>query len=76
MSVSWKPKENALVKLTTFVPTAQAEDVTESTCSTAGCGNIGNYDLCSYNMEGEGTFRAPGRCHPILWSDRGAAYRT
>lgn len=50
-------KENALVKLTTFVPTAQAEDVRKALFD-AGCGNIGNYDLCSYNMEGEGTFRA------------------
>ena len=50
-------KENALVKLTAFVPTAQAEDVRKALFD-AGCGNIGNYDLCSYNMEGEGTFRA------------------
>ena len=56
-------KENALVKLTTFVPTAQAEDVRKALFD-AGCGNIGNYDLCSYNMEGEGTFRARGGATP------------
>ena len=50
-------KENALVKFTTFVPTAQAEDVRKALFD-AGCGNIGNYDSCSHNLEGEGTFRA------------------
>ena len=61
-------KENALVKLTTFVPTAQAEDVRKALFD-AGCGNIGNYDLCSYNMEGEGTFRAREGATPLLWSE-------
>ena len=55
-------KENALVKLTTFVPTAQAEDVRKALFD-AGCGNIGNYDLCSYNMEGEG-HSEPGKVPP------------
>ena len=49
-------KENTLVKLVTFVPTAQAEDVRKALFA-AGCGCIGNYDACSYNVEGEGTFR-------------------
>ncbi|WP_300698251.1 Nif3-like dinuclear metal center hexameric protein [Bacteroides sp.] len=56
-------KENALVKLVTFVPTAQAEDVRKALFN-AGCGNIGNYDSCSYNLEGEGTFRASEGTHP------------
>ena len=57
-------KENALVKLVTFVPTAQAEDVRKALFN-AGCGNIGNYDSCSYNLEGEGTFRAHEGSHPF-----------
>ena len=56
-------KENALVKLTAFVPTAQAEDVRKALFD-AGCGNIGNYDSCSYNLEGEGTFRARKGANP------------
>ncbi|WP_294591508.1 Nif3-like dinuclear metal center hexameric protein [uncultured Bacteroides sp.] len=56
-------KENALVKLVTFVPTAQAEDVRKALFN-AGCGNIGNYDSCSYNLQGEGTFRAHEGTHP------------
>lgn len=56
-------KENALVKLVTFVPTAQAEGVRKALFN-AGCGNIGNYDSCSYNIEGEGTFCAHEGTHP------------
>ena len=50
-------KENALLKLVTFVPTIRAEEV-RTALSSAGCGCIGNYDSCSYNVEGEGMFRA------------------
>ena len=60
-------KENALVKLVTFVPTAQAEDVRKALFA-AGCGCIGNYDACSYNVEGEGTFRAQEGSHPFCGS--------
>ena len=31
---------------------------------TSGCGNIGNYDSCSYSLKGEGTFRAKEGTHP------------
>ncbi len=57
-------KENALLKLVTFVPTSQAEEVRMALFS-AGCGRIGNYDSCSYNLEGEGTFRAQEGTHPF-----------
>ena len=60
-------KENTLVKLVTFVPTAQAEDVRKALFA-AGCGCIGNYDACSYNVEGEGTFRAQEGSHPFCGS--------
>lgn len=57
-------KENSLVKLVTFVPSAHAEIVRKALFS-AGCGNIGNYDSCSYNLEGEGTFRAQEGANPF-----------
>lgn len=57
-------KENSLVKLVTFVPSAEAERVRKALFN-AGCGNIGNYDSCSYNLEGEGTFRAQEGTHPF-----------
>ena len=58
------PKANALVKLVTFVPSAHANAVREALFA-AGCGCIGNYDSCSYNLEGEGTFRAQEGAHPF-----------
>lgn len=57
-------KENALLKLVTFVPTRQAEEVRGALFSI-GCGNIGNYDSCSYNSIGEGTFRALENANPF-----------
>ena len=59
-----EPKENSLMKLVTFVPIAQA-DIVRNALFAAGCGNIGNYDSCSYNLEGEGTFRAKEGTHPF-----------
>ena len=59
-----EPKENALLKLVTFVPVKQAEQVRQALFN-AGCGCIGNYDSCSYNLEGKGTFRAGEGTHPF-----------
>ncbi|MDY5353897.1 MAG: Nif3-like dinuclear metal center hexameric protein [Bacteroides pyogenes] len=58
------PKENSLLKLVTFVPVAEADKVRRALFA-AGCGNIGNYDSCSYNSEGEGTFRANAEARPF-----------
>lgn len=57
-------KENALLKLVIFVPTAQADEVRKALFA-AGCGCIGNYDSCSYNIAGEGTFRAGEGTRPF-----------
>lgn len=57
-------KENSLLKLVTFVPFAQAENVRKR-LFTAGCGNIGNYDSCSFNVKGEGTFQAKEGASPF-----------
>ena len=57
------PREDSLLKLVTFVPTAQADEVRRA-LFTAGCGCIGDYDSCSYNLAGEGTFRASEGTHP------------
>ncbi|WP_291585318.1 Nif3-like dinuclear metal center hexameric protein, partial [Bacteroides sp.] len=61
------PKENGLVKLVTFVPFAQADEV-RNALFAVGCGYIGNYDSCSYNLEGEGTFRAQEGSNPFCGS--------
>lgn len=51
------PREHSLMKLVTFVPENYADKV-RNALFEAGAGKIGNYDLCSYNSTGYGTFRA------------------
>ena len=58
------PKEDALLKLAVYVPTSAA-DAVRSALFAAGCGNIGNYDSCSYNVDGFGTFKANEGCNPF-----------
>lgn len=50
-------KRGLLKKLVVFVPAAQAETV-RTAIFNAGGGHIGNYSECSFNSNGEGTFRA------------------
>ena len=59
-----EPRENSLLKLVTFVPVAHADGLREALFA-AGCGCIGDYDACSYNLQGEGTFRAGEGTHPF-----------
>jgi dinuclear metal center YbgI/SA1388 family protein len=59
------PRMNMLSKLVTFAPTLHAEKV-RSALFTAGAGVIGNYDSCSFNQMGEGTFRAAGDANPFV----------
>ena len=58
------PKEDALLKLAVYVP-ASAADAVRDALFAAGCGNIGNYDSCSYNVDGFGTFKAGEGCNPF-----------
>ena len=58
-----QPKEDSLLKLAVYVPVSNADDVRKALFD-AGCGAIGNYDSCSYNVEGFGTFRAGEQCNP------------
>ncbi len=59
-----EPKANALLKMVTFVPVKQSDKVRNALFG-AGCGCIGAYDSCSYNLEGKGTFRAGEGTHPF-----------
>jgi dinuclear metal center YbgI/SA1388 family protein len=52
------PVRNQLIKLAFFVPHEHANEVRKAVFD-AGAGQIGDYDQCSYNLQGEGTFR-PG----------------
>lgn len=58
-----EPKDGVLLKMVTYVPVSHAEEVRKSLFG-AGCGCIGNYDSCSYNVSGQGTFRAQEGTHP------------
>ncbi len=59
------PLKDKLVKLVTFVPVDNAEKVRQAIFD-AGAGVIGNYDSCSYNTKGEGTFRGNENTNPFV----------
>lgn len=59
------PVNKHLMKLVYFVPTAQAEK-TRKAVFEAGAGQIGEYDMCSYNLEGKGSFRAGENTNPFV----------
>ncbi|MFW6371409.1 MAG: Nif3-like dinuclear metal center hexameric protein [Bacteroidota bacterium] len=60
-----QPKTGLLNKLVTFVPGEYSGNVREA-MFRAGAGTIGDYDSCSYNLEGKGTFRAPESANPFV----------
>ena len=49
------------------MPEAQAEAV-RTALFEAGAGHIGAYDACSFNIRGEGSFRASEGCQPFVGS--------
>jgi hypothetical protein len=59
------PKSGLLKKLVTYVPIANAEAVRQSLFQ-AGAGAIGNYDACSFNITGTGTYRASENANPVI----------
>lgn len=58
------PKKNTLKKLTTYAPIAAAEKVRQALFN-AGAGTVGNYDHCSFNTEGYGTFKGNEISNPV-----------
>ena len=59
------PREDNLRKLVFFVPADHADEVREAVFD-AGAGHIGQYDMCSFNAEGKGTFRASDAANPFI----------
>ncbi|TRZ41434.1 Nif3-like dinuclear metal center hexameric protein [Robertkochia solimangrovi] len=59
------PKDNAIKKLVTFVPKEAAQSLREALFA-AGAGSIGNYDNCSFNVEGTGSFRGNEDSNPVI----------
>ncbi|QJB41911.1 Nif3-like dinuclear metal center hexameric protein [Chitinophaga oryzae] len=60
-----QPKTGLLKKLYTFVPADDAEKV-RAALFTAGAGHIGNYSECSFNAEGQGTFKGGAGTDPYV----------
>ncbi|MDO9276533.1 MAG: Nif3-like dinuclear metal center hexameric protein [Lutibacter sp.] len=58
------PQKNTLKKLTTYTPIASAEKVRQALFN-AGAGTVGNYDHCSFNAEGYGTFKGNENSYPV-----------
>jgi dinuclear metal center YbgI/SA1388 family protein len=59
------PLPGKLKKLVTFVPADFAEMVREAVFM-AGAGHIGEYDSCSFNTQGKGSFRASEHANPYV----------
>jgi len=59
-----RPAEEA-VKIVTMVPEEAAAAVRES-MAAVGAGRIGEYDLCSFEIRGEGTFRGSDASRPAI----------
>ena len=59
------PKKYLLKKLVTYVPSSHSEKVRDAIFE-AGAGHIGNYDCCSFNTNGKGTFRGNGNSDPFI----------
>ena len=60
-----KPARQWLKKLVTFCPVDHAEKVRYAILE-AGAGHIGDYDFCSFNLEGRGSFRPGEDANPFV----------
>lgn len=58
------PKDRQLMKLCSFVPLAQADELRTALFET-GAGHIGRYSDCSFNVEGTGTFKGRAGTNPF-----------
>jgi len=67
------PRKATLHKLITFCPTAEAEKV-RLALFEAGGGHIGNYDSCSFNTNGIGTYRGNAHSNPFA-GEQGKLHR-
>ncbi len=60
-----RPMDNILKKIVTFCPVDHADKV-RNALFNAGAGHIGNYDSCSYNIMGDGSFKALENAKPFV----------
>lgn len=60
-----QPKEDGLLKLSNYVPRLHLYAV-RNALFNAGAGHIGNYNNCSFSVQGHGTFKANDNAHPFV----------
>ncbi len=61
------PKQEQLLQLSVHVPRENAVELKDALFS-AGAGNVGNYDECSFTISGEGSFRPLEGANPYSGS--------
>lgn len=59
------PQNETIKKLITFVPVKDAEKV-RNALFEAGGGSIGNYENCSFNIDGKGSFMGNDNSNPVI----------
>ena len=59
------PQAETIKKLTTYAPKNEAE-ILRNALFSAGAGSIGNYDNCSFNVEGIGTYNGNENSNPTI----------
>lgn len=59
------PKKGKLQKLTTYVPQVNTDDILEALFDV-GAGNIGEYENCSFQHNGIGTFKPSSKANPHI----------
>ncbi len=59
------PQKGTIKKLATYVPKSNAQAL-RTALFAAGGGQIGNYDSCSFNTEGTGTYRGNEDSNPTI----------
>ncbi len=57
------PQSQTIKKLTTYAPISEAEALRQALFD-AGAGNIGNYNECSFNVDGTGTYKGNEASNP------------
>jgi len=59
------PQPGSIKKLQTYVPVSHAHSL-RNALFEAGAGSLGNYEFCSFNFDGKGTYRGNENSNPTL----------
>ncbi|MBV7269989.1 Nif3-like dinuclear metal center hexameric protein [Winogradskyella luteola] len=69
------PQSGTIKKLQTYVPKSNAEAL-RMALFDAGAGSLGNYESCSFNVEGEGTYKGNEDSNPVIGKKGKLHYET